>query len=624
MVNALTRTAKNVSHNRKSIRNATFYGMQETFDDLYSRSKDNQQFRKLYDIIISRNNILLAYRTIKSNQGSKTSGVNKTTIEDINGATDTQIVSYVRERLENFEPNIVKRVLIPKPNGDTRPLGIPTIEDRLIQQCIKQVLEPICEAKFHPHSYGFRPNRSVTHAMGRVASLTNVNNLHYCISVDIKGFFDNINHGKLLKQLWTIGIHDKKVISIISKMLKAEYDVEGEATKGTPQGGILSPLLANVVLNELDWWISNQWETFETKHDYTLIRKRNGKEYIERSGKYRALRTSSKMKEMYIVRYADDFKIFCRNYKDAFKVQKAVTEWLHTRLKLETSEKKSKVTNLRRNSDEFLGFRLKVVPNKKKHTLRTFMTKQAKQNAVEKLKDQVKYIQRHPRSKEVFKMNSMILGLQNYYKTATMVSRDFAEIAYLVERTVHNRMKKNIRRKGNTTEFYKKQYPNWKNYKPIFLYGVRLYNISDVRCDVPMKFSQEISNYTSQGRDIIHKKNKSVSQSIINYLVANPIQSQSVEYNDNRLSKFVAQKGKCSVTGNVLEINEMECHHKLPRKLGGTDAYENLTFITKTVHKLIHATKPETINKLLCKLNLDESSINSINKLRVQAGNIII
>lgn len=98
----------------------------------------------------------------------------------------------------------------------------------------------------------------------------------------------------------------------------------------------------------------------------------------------------------------------------------------------------------------------------------------------------------------------------------------------------------------------------------------------------------------------------------------------SVEYNDNRLSRFVAQKGKCAVTGIVLEIGEMECHHKQPRSLGGSDEYKNLIFISKSVHKLVHATRQETISKLLKRLNLDESSMKSINELRVQAENVKI
>jgi len=129
--------------------------------------------------------------------------------------------------------------------------------DRLIQQCILQVLEPICEAKFYKHSYGFRSLRSTKQAISRAYFLCQSNNLHYVVDVDIKSFFDNINHGKLIKQLYTLGIRDKCLIAIISKMLKAKIENVGIPNKGTPQGGILSPLLANVVLNEFDWWISS-------------------------------------------------------------------------------------------------------------------------------------------------------------------------------------------------------------------------------------------------------------------------------------------------------------------------------------------------------------------------------
>jgi RNA-directed DNA polymerase len=279
---------------RKKLRHNEYYNLQECFDNLYAQSVNGDKFYGLTELMSSNENIRLAYRNIKRNTGSKTAGTDKLTIKDISHLSVEDVVVKVQSMFQRFEPQKVRRVLIPKANGKVRPLGIPTIWDRILQQCILQMLEPICEAKFHKHSYGFRPNRSTHHAKARFEFLINQTGLHHCIDVDIKGFFDNVNHSKLLKQIWALGIRDKSLLSIISKLLKAEIAGEGLPTKGTPQGGILSPLLSNIVLNELDWWVSNQWETFVSDFEY----KTNGI-------RYQALKKSG-LKECFIVRYADD------------------------------------------------------------------------------------------------------------------------------------------------------------------------------------------------------------------------------------------------------------------------------------------------------------------------------
>ena len=145
------------------LRHAEYYGMQPVFDELYRRSLDGDNFTDLMDIILSRDNILLAYRNIKANGGSYTAGTDNKNISDIGCLPPETVVEKVRFIVtgshHGYRPKPVRRKDIPKPNGKTRPLGIPCIWDRLVQQCIKQVMEPICEAKFSDNSYGFRPNR---------------------------------------------------------------------------------------------------------------------------------------------------------------------------------------------------------------------------------------------------------------------------------------------------------------------------------------------------------------------------------------------------------------------------------------------------------------------------------
>lgn len=580
----LTETAYIKISTKNEIRNHEQFGMQKMFDNLYQQSKNQTLPKNLYKIVTMTNNIALATTILKS--------------KDYN----SNIINDVRKSFNNYQPNLVK--------------SHSQIVNLLVQQSIKQVLEPICEARFHSHNYGNRAHRTASHAIARVVSLTNVNKLHYSTSIDIQNLYDNVNHGKLLKQLWTLGVRDKKLLAIISKMLKVN------GTKGLPHNNILTPLLANVYLNELDWWISDQWETYQTHHNYDLHRTKNGKRYVDKSGKYRALRTSSNLKEIYVVRHGNQIRLFCRNHNDSIRIRIAMEKWLYERLQIPQTEIYMKSINLRKHSMSFLGFRIKVVKNKDKYTARTHVSESSKQNAINHLKQLVKNIQKHKHPHEVFRINAKILKLQNYYKTATMVSKDFADIAYSVERTLYNRLKKDIKRDGPTTDYYKNQYKHWKSYKPIFLYNVRLYLISDIKMDVPMKLNQQKTSFTEQGRSMM--ANSDISKQIIDYLTNTPIHNASVEYNNNRLVTYTKQKGLCYVTGLPLEINNMNLHHKIPKWLGGTDDINNLVYIIQDVHKLLHAKKAETINQYLEKLRLDKKAISKLNMLRKLAANDLI
>ncbi|XKB97790.1 group II intron reverse transcriptase/maturase [Niallia sp. JL1B1071] len=608
----------------QKLRNNEYYNTQDMFDKLYQLSSEGKTFNKLYELVVHPANVKLAFRNIKKNKGSKTAGVNHNTIFEIGLRSPDTLIQYVKNRLEDYKLHKVKRKEIPKPNGGIRPLGIPTIEDRLIQQCLLQVLEPICEARFHKHSYGYRPHRSQIHAYSRAVTLANKNKLHYVVDVDIKGFFDNVDHGKLLKQLWTLGIRDKRILSIISKLLKAEIKGIGKPTKGTPQGGIISPLLSNVVLNEFDWWISNQWETFKMKKDYTKMRVIGGKQRFDQTVKYATLKRYTKLKEMFIVRYADDFKIFCRDHKTAFIIFESSKQWLRERLGLEISNEKSKVVNLRKNYSEFLGFKFKVVPKGKKRVVKSHMLDKSRRKVIEKIKTKAESIRRNPSKAEVTKLNSTILGIHNYYRYATHTTNDFSEISYSVKRILYNKLNKVKSTKGVITPFFQKAYKYYLNKKKLFVCGMILFPIDGVKHKSPLNFTQEKNSYTVNGRMLVYNSQEAVPAFMVHYLMENPIKSESMEYNDNRLSKYIAQLGKCTITGRELIIGEMELHHKKPRKMGGSDSYQNLIFICKEVHKLIHAVKETIINKYLKVLNLEEEQLSKVNTLRKKVGNCAI
>ena len=369
---------------KQKLRNSEYYDMQDTFDKLHADANDNKSFSDLMPLISSENNILLAYRNIKNNKGSKTKGTDGRTIEHYKGWDEVKIIKYIQGKLANYHPKSVRRVEIPKEGQPhkTRPLGIPCMDDRIIQQCILQVLEPICEAKFHKHSYGFRPNRATSHAIARTVYLLKASQLHYVVDIDIMGFFDNVNHGKLLKQMWNLGIRDKNLICIISKILKSEIKGIGKPDRGTPQGGIISPLLSNIVLNELDWWLSDQWETFSTRRHYYKGPKGE-------DGKFRAMR-ATRLKELQFVRYADDFKILCRDYKTAQKIYAATRNWLKERLGLEISPEKSKITNVRKGKTEFLGFALFANKKRGKYVTRSNISERLKRHLKSNLKGKSK------------------------------------------------------------------------------------------------------------------------------------------------------------------------------------------------------------------------------------------
>lgn len=616
------------------LRHAEYYQMQDTFDNLYSKSRNGEIFQNLMPLILSRENILLAYRNIKSNGGSKTRGTDKVVIDGIGRLSAEEYVEKLRYIVagskHGYRPKAVRRKEIPKPNGKLRPLGIPCMWDRLVQQCIKQILEPICEAKFSENSYGFRPLRSVEHAIQRIYQLMQRANLHYVVEFDIKGFFDNVDHSKLIKQIWSLGIRDKHLLYVIKQILKAPIKMpDGEIQhpkKGTPQGGIISPLLANIVLNELDHWIDSQWIEHPITEKCSYKVNSNGSKDLGHA--YRAMKTTG-LKEMYIVRYADDFRILCRTKSEAERIRIAVSKWLWERLRLEVSPEKTRIVNVKKKYSEFLGFKIKVHPKGRKWTVESHVCDKALCRQKEALIEQAKKVAKPPQhsteSYEIHLYNAKVVGAQSYYKIATHINLDFNGLNLAVMRVFTNRLRtqkcNRLRRKGRPlTKAEIGLYGNTPMMRYVAGSDEPIYPIGFVQHKPPWTKKRKANLYTAEGRKEIHD-NLRINTSLMVQMMKSSGKN-STEYSDNRISLYSAQWGKCGITGIEFQcLEDIHCHHKLPKQYGGTDRYDNLVLLLPQVHRLIHAADEITIRKYLELLKLDKTQILKLNKYRELAKN---
>ncbi len=342
---------------------------------------------------------------------------------------------------------------------------------------------------------------------------------------------------------------------------------------------------------------------------------------------YSNLRRTSTLKEIYIVRYADDFKIFCRNHDHAQRIFSAVQQWLKKRLELEISQEKSAITNLRKSNSEFLGIRMRVKPKGK----RTNSTGSTRNNFVveshltdkvmEKIRGEVRHharrMQRPVQNKYKLAIgfyNAYVLGVHEYYNCATHCSKDFKDIAYRSRTALRNRLTLRRRRKGDVVAPYIKQRYG-KSLELRFHRNCPILPVAYISHQTCLQHSG-INRYLDADRQLIHQKQKAVSVDAIRYLLTHPVLDRSVEYNDNRISLFVAQYGKCAVTQRVLNMDDVHCHHKVPRWLGGGDAYANLVIVNSDVHRLIHATTPETIAYYLQRIGLTAAMLKKLNTLR--------
>ena len=339
---------------------------------------------ELLEQILEKENMNKAYKKVVSNKG----------VAGVDGITVDEVDNYIRERKDKilkqirnrwYKPQPVKRVQIPKENGQKRNLGIPTVMDRIIQQAIVQIISPIFEEQFNDNSYGFRPGRSCEQAVIRALEYLN-DGYEWIVDIDLEKFFDTVNQDKLITIIGKT-IKDGDVVSLIRKYLSAgvmENGVKKESKVGTPQGGNLSPLLSNIMLNELD------------------------KELTTRGLKF--------------VRYADDCIILVKSEKAANRVLSSITKFIEKKLGLKVNAGKSKVT--RPTKTKYLGFSFWKNTKgewKPKPHLKSY------QKLIRKLKQLTKRNWSISLDERIKKMNYLIRGWVNYFRIADMKKR-IAEI----------------------------------------------------------------------------------------------------------------------------------------------------------------------------------------------------
>lgn len=578
-------------------------------NELWETGKNNN----LYRLIKSKNNIICAYDILKRNTGSHAKGVDGLNIEDLKSLSIENIVKTVRNMLDDYTPSPVKKVYIEKDNGKIRPLGIPTIWDRLIQQCIKQIIEPICERNFAHNSYGFRPKRSQENAIADVMKSLNLSKHRYIVNLDIKGFFDNVNHKLLINQLWSIGVKDKKVLAIIKKMLKAKIkEPNGKLksnNKGTPQGGILSPLLSNVVLNDLDQWVNDLWT--DCGVEVPTVKKFYNPNGSAQNHQARHLRKNSTLKEGRLVRFADDFVITCKTYKDAVRWAHAVSNYIRRRLKLEIEDTKSKIVNLTKHYSEFLGFKFKLKKKRNKWVVESRISDKKKEKIITSYRKQIK---KTWSGSDVYKLNALTYGLWEYFKIATAISVDMKEVAWRLIKLNYNHFKQNgefrylTEREMQGTSVGIKMSKLKNNCKVWVQHGIPVMPISMGKTQYPLCKKRQEKPYEFIVEKVDWKEYIAKIESNV---------TSSTEFHINKISRYAQQKGKCAILNEFVGLN-FECHHKIPRYLNGTDSYENLIIIHPKIHNLIHTKYSWKTVEMIKELNLTKSQIAKVNKLRSQ------
>ena len=577
-------------------------------DKLYQQSREAREtgerpaFKGLLEIMSAEATIVTAIHNIKSNHGGDTPGVdNKTMKRDYLQKSYKWVINDIRAAFEKFEPQKVRRKYIDKPGKkEKRPLGIPTIRDRIVQECMRIVMEPIMEAQFFEHSYGFRPMRDTTMALERLNFITFHTGYYWFVEGDISKCFDHIDHATLLRRLYHMGIKDRRVLQIIKQMLKAGVLNECEVNEeGTMQGGIISPLLANVYLDIMDEWVTKQWELKHTEHAYN-----------QDSAKRRALKKTN-LVPGFLVRYADDFVIITDSREHAEFWKASLQAFLETGMKLTLSKEKTLITDVRKKHACFLGYEFRVVKGKGEHgyVTRTRPDRERLCRKVDALTDSIKKIPRETsREKlidEINRINSQIRGVIQYYQCCTWVSVSMEKYGRKLQLAASRRLKqfkgkwipaKETQNLPRIHQNYRQKLPSVK-YRDIYI-GVT--SLTFCQWQETRGKNPKETPYTGEGRDINFRRTKKKRiQARLDELYSENVATavlngkwghlNNFEFVMNRAYALNRDRLKCRVCGKWLIDNTPYTHRINPRlPLDRVNRVNNLISVHRKCYQAIN------------------------------------
>jgi RNA-directed DNA polymerase len=499
--------------------------------------------------------VLAVHRVCKVNTGRHTAGVDGVSIpKDIEGRLPMMMELFNDIDIEK-KPQPIKRVYIPKPNGDKRPLGIPTIADRINQDIIRQAVEPICEFHFQSCSYGFRPKRSCQDAMSDLFNkLSKKHGKRWIVEGDIKGCFDHIKHSHIISTLsqWQV---PTPITTIIEGFLKADIMEESRTTpssEGTPQGGIISPMLANVALTCLNEEILSQY----------------GRRYITKSP------------QNPIVRYADDFVIVARNETEANSIKDHIKGFLREKVGLTLSDEKTRISEIS-NGFDFLGFNFRKYGQKDK--LLIMPTKESIKQVKWKLSKTFRKYRNNEPDVLIRNLIPIITGWSNYYRH--VVSKQiFSAIDTHIWTLTKQWIKKRHPLQG--TDFWTQRYfTRARGNRWIFFdhkTNIILPKMNWTRIKRFIKVKHDMRVNDVNARRYWEKRE---------YLNA----KDAIMGLGELIKTYNEQKGKCayckkSITEQQVKDHSIHTHHMSPRSNGGGRWLRNLRLLHSECHNLLHGT----------------------------------